>query len=149
MPPTMILIGVCACAWAASMGEADIAANRAAARILRMGCFLGTGRFLKYLAGPRFPPGGLRSLFRRRCGLPSNAVSIGHFVASAGSARSDGVGVAHGVREKNLVFGGPPDRPSAGHPKSCFARLDPTRGRDKKRGRFVVPIRRTDHGLVL
>src|SRR6476646_11242663 len=52
MPPTMILIGVCACAGAADMSEADIAARTAAARILRMvfpSDFL--WRFLKYLPG--------------------------------------------------------------------------------------------------
>src|SRR6266849_6769070 len=42
MPPTMILIGVCACACAADRSEAEIAAKTAAARILRMGRFLVT-----------------------------------------------------------------------------------------------------------
>src|SRR5438046_7010483 len=36
----MILIGVCACAGAADISEADMAERTAAARILRMGCFL-------------------------------------------------------------------------------------------------------------
>src|SRR6267378_4754073 len=40
MPPTMILIGVCACAGAADRSEADIAAKTAAAKILRMERFL-------------------------------------------------------------------------------------------------------------
>src|SRR5882762_786111 len=42
MPPTMILIAVCACAGAADRSEADIAAKTAAARILRMRRFLVT-----------------------------------------------------------------------------------------------------------
>src|SRR6266404_3948039 len=61
MPPTMILIGVCACAGAADMSRADIAAKRAAARILRMGVSLwrrlSEGRFGDVLAGPWFREG--------------------------------------------------------------------------------------------
>src|ERR1700738_4382607 len=61
MPPTMILIGVCA--GAAEMSEAAIAAKTAAARILRMRRFLVTtfsccSWFLECLAGPRVPCGG-------------------------------------------------------------------------------------------
>src|SRR5437867_4148425 len=65
MPPTMILIGVCACAGAADRGEAAIAAKMAAARILRMGVSFGfSGRLLKHCQAPRFPQGeGLCSLF--------------------------------------------------------------------------------------
>src|SRR5712691_1712696 len=59
MPPTMILIGVCACAGAADRSEAEIAAKTAAARILRMGRFLvaafSCGAGVKCFAGPRGP----------------------------------------------------------------------------------------------
>src|SRR3981189_1156697 len=62
MPPTMILIGVCACAGAADRSEAEIAAKTAAARILRMGRFLvaafSCGAGVKCFAGPRVPRGG-------------------------------------------------------------------------------------------
>src|SRR5882724_493456 len=58
MPPTMILIAVCACAGAADRSEADIAAKTAAARILRMGRFLVTA----------FSCGAWREVFCRAAG---------------------------------------------------------------------------------
>src|SRR6266516_3508623 len=64
MPPTMILIGVCACAGAASRGEAAIAAKMAAARILRMGRPSDFWAFIEALPGAEVPSGeGLCSLF--------------------------------------------------------------------------------------
>src|SRR6267142_2772070 len=59
MPPTMILIGVCACAGAADRSEAEIAAKTAAARILRMGRFLVTA----------FSCGAWREVFRKGHGF--------------------------------------------------------------------------------
>src|SRR5712664_4876076 len=68
MPPTMILIGVCACAGATDRSEAEIAAKTAAARILRMGRFLVTafscGAWREVVSrGHGFHRGGVRGLF--------------------------------------------------------------------------------------
>src|ERR1700682_6299005 len=65
MPPTMILIGVCACAGAPDRSEAEIAAKTAAARILRMGRFLVTA----------FSCGAWREVFLQGCGFHPGAVS--------------------------------------------------------------------------
>src|SRR5436853_7240372 len=66
MPPTMILIVVCACAVADTTGEAAIAAKIAAARILRMGVSFGAYRVASFdvFVGPRFPPMIFRGRFR-------------------------------------------------------------------------------------
>src|SRR6266567_4015869 len=64
MPPTMILIGVCACAGAASRGDAAIAAKTAAARILRMGSFRRIfWALLGVFAGRQVPSGRVFAAF--------------------------------------------------------------------------------------
>src|SRR5882672_3728480 len=74
MPPTMILIGVCACAGAADRSEAEIAAKTAAARILRMGRFLVTA----------FSCGAWREVFR---GATGSTGGRGGVAACSGSMR--------------------------------------------------------------
>src|SRR5258706_9527253 len=96
MPPTMILIGVCACAGAADRSEAEIAAKTAAARILRMRRFLVTmfssSRFLKCMAGPRVR---LRGRFA--------ADSGGHEAFGEGWSESDIWGCWAGVEQGALA----------------------------------------------
>src|SRR5712691_3306507 len=117
MPPTMILIGVCACAGAADRSEAEIAAKTAAARILRMGRFLvaafSCGAGVKCFAGPRVPRGGrFRGLFgghEAPGAIPCQSDIWGAGLPSAGSNRSSepgqtcdaaaGEGAARGRRE--------------------------------------------------
>src|SRR5882724_5933433 len=99
MPPTMILIGVCACAGAADRSEAEIAAKTAAARILRMGRFLvaafSCGAGVKCFAGPRVPRGGGFGLFgghEAPGAIPCQSDIWGVGPPSAGSNRPSGPG---------------------------------------------------------
>src|SRR5260370_28798877 len=110
MPPTMILIGVCACAGARDLSEADMAARTGAARILRIGCFLRIfWAFLEVLASGRgslwgrvFPafseamrppaPRGVNRGFVVQAGLEQGSLLI-----PASSGESAGQGPSGGV----------------------------------------------------
>src|SRR5947209_7011483 len=79
MPPTMILIGVCACAGAS--GEAATAAKMAAARMLRIRRFLGKF-FVGYLVDVPWGRGFHQGCFAAGSGTmrpTGKAESIWHF----------------------------------------------------------------------
>src|SRR5207237_10615658 len=88
MPPTMILIGVCACAVADTTGEAAIAAKIAAARILRMGVSFGAYRSASFdvFVGPRFSPMIFRGRFRGHEACGGRGSQTGIWVREYGHA---------------------------------------------------------------